>query len=355
MAVEMARDTRGKASDLFQTWRTVATKRFTIVLLLLVAECAYFSMTQETFLTGQNIENVLTSVAILWVVSMGLTFVMLIGGFDLSLGAMLQLTGIFIGAAFLDLSLPGGVTFVLALAFGAALGGLINGFFVGKLGLSFLMVTLGTLSLFQGVSLVWSNAETRGVSSAFFDGMAFDNVFGIPILIWIMVLTLLISLYLLRGSYFGRDIYAVGGNADAARLSGIRVERTIMCAFAIGGLCAALGSAIQVGRIAAASPQVGETVLFAAAAAVLLGGTSFVGGVGGVGGTAIGVLFMGVLSNGLSLAGVAADWQYVVTGTILLLAVVTDMLQQPDGWRKLGMGRSRPTSQQAIGDGARGP
>jgi ribose/xylose/arabinose/galactoside ABC-type transport system permease subunit len=355
MAVEVASETRSRASDRLRSWRTIATKRFTVVLLLLAVECVFFGVTQDTFLTGQNVENILTSVAILWVVSMGLTFVMLVGGFDLSLGAILQLTGIFIGAVLLDLSLPGGVAFVLALAFGAALGGLVNGFFIGKLGLSFLMVTLGTLSLFQGVSLVWSNAETRGVSSAFLDGMAFDKVFGISILIWIMVLTLLISLYLLRSSYFGRDIYAVGGNADAARLSGIRVERTIMCAYALAGLCAALASAIQVGRIAAASPQVGGTVLFAAAAAVLLGGTSFAGGVGGVGGTAIGVLFMGVLSNGLSLAGVDADWQYVVTGIILLLAVLTDMLQKPDGWRKLGIGRSHPASAPITGNGARSP
>jgi ribose/xylose/arabinose/galactoside ABC-type transport system permease subunit len=355
MTLEVVKEARGPESKARPPWRTVLAKRFTVVVLLLAAECVFFGVTQNAFLTGQNIENILTSVAILWVVSMGLTFVMLVGGFDLSLGAILQLTGIFIGAVFLDMALPGGVVFVLALLFGAALGGLVNGFFIGKLGLSFLMVTLGTLSLFQGVSLVWSNAETRGVASAFFDGMAFDKLFGISILIWIMALTLLVSLYLLRASYFGRDIYAVGGNPDAARLSGIRVERTIMCAYALAGLCAALASAIQVGRISAASPQVGGTVLFAAAAAVLLGGTSFAGGVGGVGGTAIGVLFMGVLNNGLALAGVAADWQYVVTGTILLLAVLTDMLQQPDGWRKLGIGRSPRAAPAASGNGARSP
>lgn len=124
MAVEVATsDARGRMSELRRSWRTIVTRRFSVVVFLLAVECAFFGMTQDSFLTSQNIENILTSVAILWVVSMGLTFVMLIGGFDLSLGAILQLTGIFIGAVLLDMSLPGGVAFVLALVFGAALGG----------------------------------------------------------------------------------------------------------------------------------------------------------------------------------------------------------------------------------------
>jgi len=358
MTVDVATTTQRRSGTSTRGWRALAAKRFTAVLVLLAAESVFFAFDNSTFLTRSNIENILTSSAILWVLAVGLTFVMLIGGFDLSLGAILQLTGILVGAAFLDLSLPGGAVFIVALVFGAVLGGLINGFFVGRLGLSFLMVTLGTSSLFQGVALVWSATTTRPVQSAFLDGMAFNHFLGISILIWIMLITLLVSLYVLRGSYFGRDVYAVGGNADAARLSGIRVERTIMCAYGIAGLCAGFAGAIQVGRIDAASPQVGGTVLFSAAAAVLLGGTSFTGGVGGVGGTAVGVLFLGVLQNGLSLAGVAADWQYVVTGVILLFAVLTDMVQQPDGWRKLGLRRSSKgtsalgESGQTVGQGA---
>ena len=319
-------------------WRSALEKRFTAVLVLLIAEIIVFGVTQSGFLTTQNIELILTSSSILWVCALGLTFVMLVGAFDLSIGAILQLVGIFIGAALVDWSLPGGVVVVLALLFGALLGYGINGFLVGKLGLSFLMVTLGTQSLFEGVSLLWSHEATRSVSSSFFAGLAFNNILGIPILIFVMAISLLVSLYLLHLSYFGRDVYAVGGNPDAARLSGIRVERTIMYAFGIAGIGAALGGVIQVGRIASASPDVGATVLFTAAAAVLLGGTSFAGGTGGAGGTAIGVLFLGTLTNGLSLSGLSADWQYVVTGLILILAVVTDMLQRPDGREKLRLG-----------------
>lgn len=319
--------------------RSLGKRRFVAVLVLLLAECAFFAITQDYFLTKDNLLAMLTSNSILWVTAMGLTFVLLVGGFDLSIAANLQLTGIFIGTAFLDLALPGAVVFVLALLFGAALGGLINGFLIGRLGLSFLIVTLGTLSLFQGISLIWADNETRGVTSSFLTGMAFNSFLGIPILVWIMIGTLGAGLYVLRGTYFGRDVYAVGGNADAARVAGIRVERTIMWAYGIAGLGAGLGAAIQVGRISAASPQLGDAVLFSAAAAVLIGGTSFAGGIGGVGGTAIGVLFVGVLANGLTLSGVNVDWQLIVTGAILLVVVIVDLLQRPEGRAKLGLGR----------------
>jgi ribose/xylose/arabinose/galactoside ABC-type transport system permease subunit len=143
--------------------------------------------------------------------------------------------------------------------------------------------------------------------------------------------TFLVALYVQRSTYFGRDVYAVGGNADAARLSGIKVARTIIAVYAISGLLAGVGGVLQTARIGAASPQVGEAVLFDAAAAVLLGGTSFAGGIGGVGGTAVGVLFLATLQNGLSVAGIASYWQQIVTGGILLVAVLLDRVQREGG------------------------
>src|SRR5262245_64852523 len=127
-----------------------------------------------------------------------------------------------------------------------------------------------------------------------------------------MIGTFLVSFVVLRWTYFGRDVYAVGGNVDAARLSGISVARTIIAVYAIAGLAAALGGVIQVGRLGAASPLVGADIPLNAAAGVLLGGTSFLGGVGGVTGTVVGVLFIGTLQNGLSIAGVQSFWQQVV-------------------------------------------
>ena len=310
--------------------RGVVGQRFFAVLVLFAALFVVFTLTQERFATSANIKALLTSAAILWVVAIGLTFVMLAGGFDLSVGSMLALTSIGLGAFVNDWGLPAVVAVLAALALGAALGA-FNGILVGKLGLSFLVVTLGTLILFRGFVNLWSDTRTEQVLSSFLDSLAFDSFLGLPYPVWLMAGTFLVALYVQRSTYFGRDVYAVGGNADAARLSGINVARTIIAVYAISGLLAGVGGVLQTARIGAASPQVGEAVLFDAAAAVLLGGTSFAGGIGGVGGTAVGVLFLATLQNGLSVAGIASYWQQIVTGGILLVAVLLDRVQREGG------------------------
>jgi ribose transport system permease protein len=317
-----------------RAWTAASAQRFMAVLLLLVALFVLFSVTQERFFTSGNIDALLTSAAILWVVSIGLTFVMIAGGFDLSLGSMLALTGVALGSFFNDLSMPIGPAILLTLGLGLVLGGAINGFLIGRIGLSFLVVTLGTLILFQGALNLWSDTKTEQVISPLLDSLAFDALLGVPVPVWIMAAVFLVALYVQRSTYFGRDIYAVGGSPDAARLSGIKVSRTIISVYAIAGLLAALGGVLQVARIGAASPLVGEALIFDAAAAVLLGGTSFAGGVGGVGGTAVGVLFLATLQNGLSVSGVESFWQQIITGAILIAAVLLDKVQR-EGWSSL--------------------
>jgi ribose transport system permease protein len=321
-----------------RAWTAASAQRFLAVLVLLVALFVLFSLTQERFFTSGNIDALLTSAAILWVVAIGLTFVMIAGGFDLSLGSMLALAGIALGSFVNDLSLPVGVAIVLTLALGLALGGGVNGVLIGRMGLSFLVVTLGTLILFQGAMNLWSDTKTEQVISPFLDSLAFDAILGLPVPVWLMAVVFLIALYVQRSTYFGRDIYAVGGSAEAARLSGIRVSRTIIAVYALSGMLAALGGVLQVARIGAASPLVGEALIFDAAAAVLLGGTSFAGGVGGVGGTAVGVLFLATLQNGLSVSGVQSFWQQIITGAILIVAVLLDRVQR-EGWASLGFRR----------------
>lgn len=323
--------------------RAAASQRFFAVLVLLIALFVYFSLSQERFFTSANIDTLLSSAAILWVVSIGLTFVLVTGGFDLSLGSMLALAGIAYAALFNDLGVPAVPAIVLVLAFGAVLGGGINGFLIGRAGLSFLVVTLGTLTLFRGVVNLWSETRTEQVITPVLDSLAFDTLAGLPLPVWIMAATFLVALYVQRSTYFGRDIYAVGGSPDAARLSGIRVSRTIIAVYALAGLLAAFGGVLQVARIGAASPLVGEAIIFDAAAAVLLGGTSLAGGVGGVGGTAIGVLFLATLQNGLSVSGVASFWQQIITGVILIAAVSLDRLQR-EGSLNLRLRRRRPST-----------
>jgi len=319
-----------------------ATSRYGVVLILLIGIFCFFSATQPDFLSRANIENMLTSSSILFVVSIGMTFVVLTGGIDLSVGSLLALSGIVLSELFNDLGLPAMAAVLLTCLVAAAIGGAVNGVLIGRVGLSFFVVTLGTLSVYRGAVNIWSDTETTYITSPFIDAIAFGKLLGIAYPIWIMFVTYLVALAVLRWTYFGRDVYAVGGNITAARLSGINVARTLIMVYAIAGLCAGIGGVIQAGRLGAASPLVGETTPLNAAAAVLLGGTSFLGGVGGVTGTAVGVLFIGTLQNGLSIAAVSSFWQQVVTGVILIIAIAIDRIQQTPGgrlWRRLTRAR----------------
>ena len=157
----------------------------------------------------------------------------------------------------------------------------------------FFVVTIGTLSLYQGITYLVSDGQTTSITSSLLDSIGFGNALGIPMPVWIMIGTLIAAMFVLRMTYFGRDIYATGGNATAARLAGVNVPLTLMLAYAIAGAMAALAGVLQVAFISAASPVGSANVIFDATAAVLLGGTVLGGGVGGVGGTVIGVLFLG--------------------------------------------------------------
>ena len=310
-----------------------AGNRYAAVLVLLVGLFVYFTFSETHFFTHANIENLLTSVSILWVVSMGMTFVVLTAGIDLSVGALLALSGIVLSHLFNNAGIPMILAIILTVLIAGAIGAGVNGVLIGRIGLSFFVVTLGTLSIYEGITNIWSNTQTTYINSSLLGGIGFGHGLGVATPIWIMLAVYLLALVVLRWTYFGRDIYAVGGNIEAARLSGINVPRTLMCAYGIAGLCAGLGSVIQCGRLGAASPQVGADIPLNSAAAVLLGGTSFVGGVGGVTGTAVGVLFIGTLQNGLSIAGISSFWQEIVTGAILIAAVSFDKLQQLRGGR----------------------
>lgn len=301
--------------------------RYGAVLLLVVALFIVLSITQARFLTVDNIQNLLNGVSILWVVSMGMTFVVLTAGIDLSVGSLLALTGIFLSKV-LSTGVPAWLGIILTLVFGAAVGGALNGVLIGRLSLSFFVVTLGSMVGLRGAVDLWSGAKTEYIDSSLIGNLGIGKIAGIPVPIWLMAVTFVLAFFVLRSTYFGRDVYAVGGNLEAARLSGINVSRTLIAVYAISGACAALGGLIQAGRIGAASPLVGQDIPLNAAAAVLLGGTSFMGGVGGVVGTAVGVLFIGVLQDGLGIAGVASFWQEVVTGVILIAAVLIDRIRQ---------------------------
>jgi len=302
------------------TW--TATAPFRPVLVLLVALLIALTIwLPHSFPTGTNLQNTLTAVAVLWIISMGMTFALLSGGVDLSVSANGALSGYFM-AKILGVGVPAGVAIVLAVIFGAVIGLVCNGFLIGKLHLSFFVVTLASMTALTGVVNLWSHTLSIFVTSNVIGYMAVGHFLGIAVPIWIMAAVFVVAYYAQRWTYFGRDIYAVGGSMTAARLSGIQTTRTVIAVYGVTGGTAAFAGVILVGSIGSASPTVDGTLPLLAVAAVLLGGTALTGGAGSVVGTALGVLFIGVLQNGLSIGGVSGFWQDVVTGIILVAAVL---------------------------------
>jgi ribose/xylose/arabinose/galactoside ABC-type transport system permease subunit len=314
---------RTLASTALAAWR--GTRLFRPILVLTILLFIILAATQSDFLTTQNIQNLMTGDSALWIISLGMTFVLITAGADLSVSAISALTGIFL-AKIISGGVPGWPAVLLTLVFGSVLGAVINGGLIGRFRLSFFVVTLASMTALTGAVNLWSGTQSFAVYSPVALQIGVNNVLGLPAPIWIMIVTFVVSLWLQRWTYFGRDVYAVGGSIRAARLSGIRTTRTLLITYGISAFCATSAGIITVGRIGVAAPNVDANLPLQAIAAVLLGGTSLTGGSGGVGGTILGVVFLGMLQNGLSIAGVPSFWQQVVTGVILILAVLGDHL-----------------------------
>ena len=302
------------------------SRPFRPVLVLLSGLVIVLSLVDPGFFTVVNLQNIATSVCVLWMIALGATFVQLSGGIDLSSGAVAALAGIGL-AKLAATGLPGPLAIVAVVAFGAAVGAVINGIPVGILRLNVFVVTLASMTAITGAVSLWSGTESIYVTSPAVAWLALNTFLSTPMPIWIMAAAFLAFLYIQTRTYFGRDIYAVGGGMTAARLSGIRTSRTLVVVWAVAGAMAALAGFIAVGRIGAAAPIPDDTLPLNAIAGILLGGGALSGGVGGVGGTALGVVFIGTLQNGLSLSGIPTYWQQIVTGIILVVAVLADRLQ----------------------------
>jgi ribose transport system permease protein len=321
-----------------------STRRFMPILAITVLLFVVFSATQPGFLTWLNIVNLLTASSTLFVVSIGMTFVVLTAGADLSVAAVGAVTGIFLAKIIGD-GVSGFPALLLTLLLGALIGGTINGILIGRLRMSFFVVTLASTTALTGAVNLWSGTQSFTVTSSVALDIGVNHYAGVPAPIWIMIGLLLVGLYLQHYTFLGRDVYSVGGSPIAAGLSGIRVSRVYISVYAISGFCAALGGVITVGRIGVASPTVDPTLPLQAIAAVLLGGTALSGGFGGVEGTVVGVVFIGILQNGLTISGVPSFWQQVGTGVILVAAVLGDRLELRRGWNRLrGADRGRSSA-----------
>ncbi|PML77423.1 ribose ABC transporter permease [Enterovibrio norvegicus] len=294
-----------------------------IALLFLIVVVSFLS---PNFFTVDNILNILRQTSINAIIAVGMTLVILTAGIDLSVGSVLALCGAF-AASLIAMEVPVLIAVPTALFAGAVLGA-ISGIIIAKGKVQAFIATLVTMTLLRGVTMVYT--EGRPISTGFTDTAdAFawfgtGYALGIPVPVWLMVIVFAAVWYLLNHTRFGRYIYALGGNESATRLSGIDVDKVKIGAYAICGLLAALAGIIVTSRLSSAQPTAGMGYELDAIAAVVLGGTSLMGGKGRIMGTLIGALIIGFLNNALNLLDVSSYYQMIAKAVVILLAVMVD-------------------------------
>lgn len=275
------------------------------------------------FMSWQNLSIVAQQAAINTVLAAGMTFVILTGGIDLSVGSILAASAM---VAVIASKIPewGMIGVPAAILMGLALG-LLNGALIAAFKLPPFIVTLGSLTAVRGFARLLGEDKTVFNPQLPFAFIGNGTLFGIPWLVVIAFTVVLVSWFVLRRTVLGVRIYAVGGNPDAARLSGIKVWMVLLFVYGVSGALAGLGGAMSAARLYAANGlQLGQSYELDAIAAVILGGTSFVGGIGSIWGTLIGALIIAVLSNGLILVGVSDIWQFIIKGFVIIGAVALD-------------------------------
>lgn len=293
-------------------------------LLALLLIVIVITIINPSFMTTTNILNVLRQVSISALIAFGMTFVILTGGIDLSVGSTLALTG-----AFAATMLASGMDPVLAMLLtliGGAILGAINGVIIAKGNVAPFIATLATMTIYRGLTLVYTDGRpVSGLGDSIsFQMLGKGYFFGIPVPVVTMLIAFFALWFVLTKTTFGRRVYAVGGNEGASRLSGINTNRVKVMIYSLTGMLAALSALILTSRLNSAQPTAGTSYELDAIAAVVLGGTSLTGGKGWIFGTLVGALIIGVLNNGLNLIGVSSFWQQVVKGAVILIAVLID-------------------------------
>ena len=315
-ASTVSADTRGRALGRFLS-------RYGILISFLIL-FVILSFAHPNFLSTGNITNVLRQVSINGILAIGMTFVILTGGIDLSVGSTLAVAGVVAGSL-----VTGGEPFNPAVAFLAAIvvGGLVgtvNGTLVARFGVPAFVATLGMLSMARGATLLYSDGRPIPNLSPAFRWLGQGFIAGVPVPVIIFLAVFVVAWIVLRFTVYGRWVYAVGGNVKSARTAGIPTRSVIFSVYLLMGALAGLAGAILTARTTSALPQAGLGYELDAIAAVVIGGTSLTGGLGSVGYTLIGALIIGIISNGLDLMGVSSYYQQVIKGAIIVVAVLVD-------------------------------
>ncbi|CAM3700272.1 ABC transporter permease [Isoptericola cucumis] len=291
----------------------------------LVVLCVALFVATPDFLTGNNLLNIGVQASTIAVLAFGMTFVIVAGGIDLSVGSVAALAAMISAWSYASAGMPGWLSVVAGLATGA-LTGAVSGMAVAYGRLPSFIATLAMLSVARGLTLVVSDG--RPIATASEVSFLGSTVLGVPVPILVLLVAGLVASLILNRTVVGREMYAVGGNVEAARLSGIRVRRVLVTVFTLSGLYAGLAGMLLAGRLTSAQPQAGAGYELDAIAAVVIGGASLAGGVGRVSGTLVGALILAVIRNGLNLMNVSSFWQQVVIGVVIAVAVGIDVLRR---------------------------
>ena len=290
------------------------------VILVILLICAV-AFTRGRFLTWSNITNVMIQIATDGIVAVGVTFIVLMGGIDLSVGSQIALTSVIV---IMMQPIGGTVSGVLlALAVGLLIG-LLNGLLITRIGISPFVTTLGMMTLVKGIALYLSDSKSHPGTDPAFARLADTRMLGIPFAAIIFLLFVLFCNWFLTRTSIGRSYYAVGGNPEAAWLAGLDTKNLTLSVYVIGGFCTAVAGVLLTSRINTGSPIIADNTGTKVISAILLGGTSMAGGIGTVYGTLIGTLILGILTNMMNLTGINGYYQTIILGTLLVLSVLAD-------------------------------
>ena len=301
--------------------------------------CLILALLTENFLTTDNLWNVMRQISVNLCISVGMTLVILTAGIDLSVGSILAFCGAMTaGLLKYGISIPAANLFIGFTVFGALVAGIIiggglgfvNGYAITKFKVPSFVATLAMLTMARGFTMLWTGGHPiTGLGENFgFLGTAW--FLGIPMPVWISGCVVGLAILLTNKTRFGRYIYAIGGNEEAARLSGIATNKVKIWVYTLAGILAAVGGILVTARLDSAQPNAGMSYELDAIAAVVIGGTSLSGGRGTILGTVLGALIIGILNNGLVLLDVSPFWQQVVKGMVILLAVIVDKSNKND-------------------------
>ncbi|APR37692.1 ABC transporter permease [Paraburkholderia sp. SOS3] len=326
--------TAAKEAD-SQAWSTRVIRQMRSgigpLLAALLIICMVLSFALPEFLTTSTLTNIMVQVSVVGIAAVGGTFVIITSGIDLSVGSLVALTGM-VAATFMAGSQPdalglGLAGLVIALAVGAGVGAL-NGFAVAWLRLVPFIVTLAMMAMARGLTLAISDGRTKFDFPNAFTVFGAKSIAGLPMPMLVMLVVFVIGHVLLRKTTFGHQVFAVGGNREAARLAGIPVQRVMFITYALAGLTAAIAGIVLAGRLNSALPSAANGLELQVIAGIVIGGTSLAGGRGSIVGTFIGVVLIGVINVGLSLLGVNPFWTQFIQGGVIFAAVMLDALSQ---------------------------